>query len=61
MFFVWKQILMSSDKSLATRIRQRSHSMKMDFYYKMGIKKRGYSNKFRKILERAKREAERQT
>lgn len=39
---------MSGDKSLATRIRQRSHSIKQDTYYKLGLKKRGYSRKFRK-------------
>ena len=50
---------MSSDKSLATRIRQRSHSLKQDWYYKMGIRKRGYSPKFLKDLEKAQRETER--
>ena len=51
---------MSSGKSLAKRIRQASHSVKQNLYYKMGIRKRGYSKKFLKELERA-REAERQT
>jgi hypothetical protein len=51
---------MGSGKSLATRIRQRSHSAKMDLYYSLGLKKRGYSKKFKKNLERAQRETERQ-
>lgn len=46
---------MSSEKSLATRIRQRSHSMKQDLYYRLGIRKRGYSKKFLKELEQAER------
>ncbi len=49
---------MSSEKSLATRIRQRSHSMKQDLYYALGIRKRGYSNKFLKELEQAQRETQ---
>lgn len=49
---------MGSGKSLATRIRQRSHSAKMDLYYKLGIKRRGYSKKFKKDLERAQREVQ---
>lgn len=61
LFFVWKQIVMSSEKSLATRIRQRSHSLKQDLYYRLGIRKRGYSKRFLKDLEIAKREAERTT
>ena len=52
---------MSSEKSLATRIRQRSHSLKQDWYYRLGIRKRGYSKRFLKDLEIAKREAERKT
>lgn len=39
---------MSDAKSLATRIRQRSHSMKQELAYKLGVKKRGYSKKFLK-------------
>jgi len=61
LFFVWKQIVMSSDKSLATRIRQRSHSFKQNMYYKLGIRKRGYSPKFVRALEKAQREAQRET
>jgi hypothetical protein len=60
LFFVWKHIVMSSDKGLATKIRQASHSAKQRLYYKLGIRKRGYSKKFIKNLERAQREAERQ-
>lgn len=44
---------MSSDKSLATRVRQRSHSLKQAAYYKLGIKKRGYSRKFTRDREYA--------
>lgn len=50
---------MSSEKSLATKIRQRSHSLKQDWLYKMGIRKRGYSKKLLRNLEKARREAAR--
>jgi len=46
LFVVRKQVVMSGDKSLATRIRQCSHSFKQNMYYALGIKKRGYSRKF---------------
>jgi hypothetical protein len=39
---------MSDDKSLATRTRQRSHSLKQELAYKLGLKKRGYSKRFLK-------------
>lgn len=47
---------MSGIKSLATRIRQRSHSLKQDLYYRLGLRKRGYSKEFLKAC--AKIEAE---
>lgn len=43
---------MSDQKSLATRIRQRSHSAKQKLYYKMGIKKRGYSSAFERAARK---------
>ncbi len=44
---------MGSEKSLATRTRQRSHSIKQKMYYALHIKKRGYSRKFVKMREYA--------
>lgn len=45
---------MADRQSLATRIRQRSHSAKQDLYYKMGLKSRGYSRAFEKAIRKAK-------
>lgn len=43
---------MSDGRSLATRIRQRSHSAKQDMYYRLGIRTRGYSKAFLKAAEK---------
>lgn len=47
---------MSGEKGLATRIRQRSHSIKQDLAYRLGLKKRGYSRAFLKALEKAQQQ-----
>lgn len=47
---------MTVKKSLATKVRQALHSKKQRMYYKLGIRKRGYSPKFREHLESLKRE-----
>lgn len=47
---------MEYKKPLTTKIRQAFHSKKQRLAYKLGLKKRGYSPKFREHLESLKRE-----